>query len=224
MDKTKRYLSVAFVAVLAIVIVVSLIGMILLKKKPVILQGQIEATEIRISGKLPGRIDTFLVKEGQNVRQGDTLVVINSPEALAKYQQVNAMENIAKYQHQKVDEGTRKQIIASLQQLWNKSKSDLQLAKITYDRVNALYKDSVVTSQRKDEVEAMYKAAEAAERAAYSQYQMAVDGARNRGGGGGSLTGRSVDGSGIGTNLRYLPETGRVGWGRDANHELSRIR
>ena len=149
MDKTKRYLSVAFVAVLAIVIVVSLIGMILLKKKPVILQGQIEATEIRISGKLPGRIDTFLVKEGQNVRQGDTLVVINSPEALAKYQQVNAMENIAKYQHQKVDEGTRKQIIASLQQLWNKSKSDLQLAKITYDRVNALYKDSVVTSQRK---------------------------------------------------------------------------
>ena len=127
MDKTKRYLSVAFVVVLAIVIVVSLIGMILLKKKPVILQGQIEATEIRISGKLPGRIDTFLVKEGQNVRQGDTLVVINSPEALAKYQQVNAMENIAKYQ----------QIIASLQQLWNKSKSDLQLAKITYDRVNA---------------------------------------------------------------------------------------
>lgn len=178
MDKTKRYLSVAFVVVLAIVIVVSLIGMILLKKKPVILQGQIEATEIRISGKLPGRIDTFLVKEGQNVRQGDTLVVINSPEVLAKYQQVNAMENIAKYQHQKVDEGTRKQIIASLQQLWNKSKSDLQLAKITYDRVNALYKDSVVTSQRKDEVEAMYKAAEAAERAAYSQYQMAVDGAQ----------------------------------------------
>ena len=90
MDKTKRYLSVAFVAVLAIVIVVSLIGMILLKKKPVILQGQIEATEIRISGKLPGRIDTFLVKEGQNVRQGDTLVVINSPEALAKYQQVTS--------------------------------------------------------------------------------------------------------------------------------------
>ena len=95
MDKTKRYLSVAFVVVLAIVIVVSLIGMILLKKKPVILQGLIEATEIRISGKLPGRIDTFLVKEGQNVRQGDTLVVINSPEALAKYQQVYAMENIA---------------------------------------------------------------------------------------------------------------------------------
>lgn len=178
MDGTRKYLSVAFVGVLAAVVVISAVGMLLLKKKPVILQGQIEATEIRISGKLPGRIDTFLVKEGQHVRQGDTLVIINSPEALAKYQQVNAMENIAKYQHQKIDDGTRKQITASLLELWNKSKSDLQLAKVTYDRINILYKDSVVTSQRKDEVEAMYKAAVAGERAAFNQYQMALDGAQ----------------------------------------------
>lgn len=178
MDKTKKYLAIAFTIVLVIVIVVSIIGMALLKNKPLILQGQIEATEIRISGKLPGRIDTFLVQEGQNVKQGDTLVVINSPEALAKYEQVNAMENIARYQNQKVDEGTRKQIVASLEQLWNKSKSDLQLAKTTYDRILALYKDSVVTSQRKDEVEALYKAAVANEKACYNQYQMAVDGAQ----------------------------------------------
>ena len=85
---------------------------------------------------------------------------------------------IAKYQHQKIDEGTRKQIVASVLQLWNKSKSDLQLAKTTYDRIQALYKDSVVTSQRKDEVEALYNAAVANERACYEQYQMAVDGAQ----------------------------------------------
>lgn len=178
MDGTRKYLSVAFVGVLAAVVVISAVGMLLLKKKPVMLQGQIEATEIRISGKLPGRIDTFLVKEGQHVRQGDTLVIINSPEALAKYQQVNAMENIAKYQRQKIDDGTRKQITASLLELWNKSKSDLQLAKVTYDRIHILYKDSVVTSQRKDEVVAMYKAAVAGERAAFNQYQMALDGAQ----------------------------------------------
>lgn len=52
------------------------------------------------------------------------------------------------------------------------------MQKITYNRILTLYKDSVVTSQRKDEVEAMYKAALAAERAAYEQYQMAVDGAQ----------------------------------------------
>ena len=65
MDKSKKYLTISFIVVLIAVIILSFTGMLLLKDKPVILQGQIEATEIRISGKLPGRIDTFLVKEGQ---------------------------------------------------------------------------------------------------------------------------------------------------------------
>lgn len=51
---------------------------------------------------------------------------------------------------------------------------------MTYDRISALYRDSVVTSQRKDEVEALYKAAQAGERAAYEQYQMALDGAQKQ--------------------------------------------
>ena len=180
MDRTKKYLITAFISVLIIVAIISILGMILLKDKPTILQGQIEATEIRISGKLPGRIDTFLVKEGQNVSAGDTLVIINSPEARAKYEQVNALENVAKYQNQKIDEGTRSQIIETMFQIWSKAKSDLQLAKTTYDRILTLYKDSVVTSQRKDEVEAIYKAAIANEKAAYQQYLMALDGAQKQ--------------------------------------------
>ncbi|WP_455782964.1 HlyD family secretion protein [Coprobacter fastidiosus] len=180
MDRTKKYLITAFIFVLIIVALISFLGMILLGNKPTILQGQIEATEIRISGKLPGRIDTFLVKEGQNVSAGDTLVIINSPEARAKYEQVNALENVAKYQNQKIDEGTRSQIIETMFQIWSKAKSDLQLAKTTYDRILTLYKDSVVTSQRKDEVETIYKAAIANEKAAYQQYLMALDGAQKQ--------------------------------------------
>lgn len=102
MDRTKKYLITAFISVLIIVALISFLGMILLGNKPTILQGQIEATEIRISGKLPGRIDTILVKEGQNVSAGDTLVIINSPEARAKYEQVNALENVAKYRTKKL--------------------------------------------------------------------------------------------------------------------------
>ena len=47
MDKTKKYLAFSFVMVLVAVTIVSVIGMILLDRKPVILQGQVEATEIR---------------------------------------------------------------------------------------------------------------------------------------------------------------------------------
>lgn len=178
MDKTKKYLAVSFVSILTIVVIISAFGMIMLRSKPIVLQGQIEATEIRISGKLPGRIDSFLVKEGQRVEKGDTLVVINSPEAIAKYEQAHAIENIARFQNQKIDAGTRKQIIEATRQLWNKSKSDLQLAKTTFDRITALYRDSVVTSQRKDEVEALYNAAVANERACHAEYQMAQEGAQ----------------------------------------------
>lgn len=179
MNLTKRTISIAFILILAVTILVSILGMVLMSQQPLVLQGQIEATEIRISGKLPGRVDSFLVREGDWVKAGDTLVVINSPTIEAKYRQVNALEQVAREQNKKIDAGTRRQIIATALQLWNKSKSDLNLAETTYRRISTLYRDSVVTSQRKDEVEAMYRAAQAAERAAYEQHQMALDGARS---------------------------------------------
>lgn len=179
MKITNRSISIAFVIILAITVIVSVAGMLLTRRQPLVLQGQVEATEIRISGKLPGRVDSFLVSEGDWVKAGDTLVVINSPLVEARYRQANAMEQVAQEQNKKIDAGTRRQIIATARQLWNKAQSDLTLAKTTYGRIMTLYKDSVVTSQRKDEVEAMYRAAQAAERAAYEQYQMAVDGAQS---------------------------------------------
>ncbi|MEG1616050.1 MAG: efflux RND transporter periplasmic adaptor subunit [Bacteroidales bacterium] len=176
MEKSKKILLYSFTAILLIIMIISAAGIISMREKPDILQGQIEATEIRISGKLPGRIDRFLVKEGQNVNAGEGLVLINSPEAVAKYGQVSALEDVAKYQNTKVDNGTRKQLIEAARQLWNQSKSDLNLARTTFERINRLYQDSVVTSQRKDEAETLYQNAVAAEKAAHAQYQMAADG------------------------------------------------
>jgi len=169
-----------FIVILLVVVVVSIIGIITMGRTQIILQGQIEATEIRISGKLPGRVDTFLVIEGQAVNRGDTLVGISSPEAWAKLQQANAMENVAKFQNEKIDEGTRQQIIRTAEEVWNKSKTDLQLAKTTYQRIQALYKDSVVSAQRYDEAEALYKSAVSAERAAHQQYLLAKAGAQKQ--------------------------------------------
>ena len=175
-----KVLSKAFVIGLVAVVVISLIGILTMSRSHVVLQGQIEANEIRISGKLPGRVDTFFVAEGQTVKRGDTLVGISSPEAWAKLQQANAMENVAKFQNEKIDEGTRYQIIRTAEELWNKSRTDLQLASTTYQRIQALYKDSVVSAQRYDEAEALYKVAIAAERAAHQQYLLAKAGAQKQ--------------------------------------------
>lgn len=178
MEKNRRYLFIAFVALLAVMIVVTVAGLLLTHKSPITLQGEVEATEIRISGKLLGRVDSFLVREGDDVRRGDTLVVINSPIVQAQYRKSEALHQATREESRKVDAGTRSEVVASAYQLWQATKSQADLATKTYERVQTLYRDSVVARQRYDEAEAAMLSARATERSAYEQYRLAVDGAR----------------------------------------------
>ena len=172
----KKSLTIAFIALLALVVIITLVGLLTARKPPITLQGQVEATEIRISGKLLGRVDSFLVREGDAVRQGDTLVVINSPLIEAQYRKSEALHRITQEENRKADRGTRSQLVASAYQMWQAAESQATLAAKTYDRVHLLYKDSVVPRQRFDEAEAAMLTARAAERAAYEQYRLAQEG------------------------------------------------
>lgn len=176
MDKRRTYLSIAFVALLGLVVVVTLVALVVVRKPPLTLQGEVEATEIRISGKLLGRVDTFLVREGSSVRRGDTLVVIRSPIVEAQYRKSEALHRVSQEENRKVDAGTREQVVASAYQLWQAAKSQTQLAVNTYQRVQVLYADSVVPRQRYDEAEAAMLSARAVERSAYEQYRLAREG------------------------------------------------
>ncbi|MBR6628918.1 MAG: efflux RND transporter periplasmic adaptor subunit [Bacteroidaceae bacterium] len=176
MDRNRKYLAIAFASLLAAVVIVTVAGLLLARKPPLTLQGQVEATEIRISGKLPGRIDSFRVKEGDEVRAGDTLVVINSPIVQAQYRKTEALHRATEEENRKIDRGTRSQIVASAYQVWLAAKSQAELAEKTHARVHKLYTDSVVARQRYDEAEAAMLSARAAERSAYEQYRLALEG------------------------------------------------
>lgn len=176
MEKRRNYLSIAFMALLGLVVVVTIVALLVSPKPPLTLQGEVEATEIRISGKLLGRIDTFLVSEGSRVRRGDTLVVIHSPIVEAQYRKTEALHRVSEEENRKVDAGTREQVVTSSYQLWLASKSQAQLAEKTYERVCVLYGDSVVPRQRYDEAEAAMMSARAVERSAYEQYRLAKEG------------------------------------------------
>lgn len=168
---------VGFIILLTVVIVVTLIGLFAVKKEPIVLQGQVEASEVRVSGKVPGRILELLVKEGAKVSKGDTLVLIDSPEVNAKLQQALATEDAAKAQSMKADKGARKELIAGAYEQWQKALVGVDLAKKSFDRVQNLYNKGVLPAQKRDEAEANYKAAEATAKAAQSQYDMAKNGA-----------------------------------------------
>ena len=180
MKISNNILFTSFIIILLAILVLSISGIFLMREKDIVLQGQIEAEEYNISGFLPGRIDDIYVKKGERVEKGDTLIHIVSREVIAEYEAQKAMESAASLQSDKIDAGSRKQLISIAKELWDGAKSDLKLAKTTYDRINVLYEDSIVSMQRRDEVEAIYKSALSAERAAYFQYQLALEGAQEQ--------------------------------------------
>ncbi len=180
MKISNKILFALFVIVLFVILTLSVLGIFLMKEKDIVLQGQIEAEEYNISGLLPGRIENIYVKKGQYVEKGDTLIHVISKEVIAEYEAQKSLENAATLQSEKIDSGSRKELVSIAKELWDGTKADLNLAKTTYERISALYEDSIVSLQRRDEVEAIYKSALAAERAAYYQYKLAVDGAQEQ--------------------------------------------
>ena len=177
-EKKERSLVVGLIALIVIIVVLALIGLFLLKPEPQIIQGQAEATQVRVSGKLPGRVVEFMVEEGQHVLAGDTLVHIHSSLVEAKLSQAEAMETVAKAQNKKVDSGTRVELLNSAYDMWQQAQAGLTISKKTYERMQSLYKKGVVSEQKRDEAEAAYKAMVATESAAKSQYEMAKAGAQ----------------------------------------------
>ena len=177
-EKKERSLVVGLIALIVIIVVLALIGLFLLKPEPQIIQGQAEATQVRVSGKLPGRVVEFMVEEGQHVLAGDTLVHIHSSLVEAKLSQAEAMETVAKAQNKKVDSGTRVELLNSAYDMWQQAQAGLTIAKKTHERMQSLYKKGVVSEQKRDEAEAAYKAMVATESAAKSQYEMAKAGAQ----------------------------------------------
>lgn len=180
MKISNKILFALFVIVLFVILTLSVLGIFLMKEKDIVLQGQIEAEEYNISGLLPGRIENIYVKKGQYVEKGDTLIHVISKEVIAEYEAQKSLENAATLQSEKIDSGSRKELVSIAKELWDGTKADLNLAKTTYERISALYEDSIVSLQRRDEAEAIYKSALAAERAAYYQYKLAVDGAQEQ--------------------------------------------
>lgn len=169
----------AFLILTGGVAAISLIGWIVTKQPPVMLQGQAEATEVRVSGKVPGRIERLLVSEGSPVNQGDTLVILSSPELNAKMIQATSTEEAASAQSRKAIRGARQEQISGAYELWQKAEVGVRLAEKTYTRVNNMFNDGVVPAQKRDEAEAAWQAAIATAKAARSQYEMAVNGAEN---------------------------------------------
>lgn len=178
MIKRSYNLLIGLAALIAILLSVSVIGYIVSRPRPVVIQGEAEATEYRVSGKVPGRIEAFYADEGQQVHKGDTLVLIDSPEIRSKILEAQAAKAAAVAQKDKAMNGARREQIAGAYELWQKAIVGEEVMRKSFERIRTLHDQKVVSDQKYDEVEAQYRAAVATTKAARSQYSMAVNGAR----------------------------------------------
>lgn len=177
-QRENKLLMVAMGVMVVICIVLAILGFCFLNKPQNIVEGQADATSIRISGKLPGRVVKLYVHEGDQVKAGDTLVHIHSSLADAKLMQAEGMETVARTQNQKIDAGTRSQIIQAARDMVTQAEAAVSITKKTYTRMENLFKEGVISEQKRDEAKAAYDAAVAAHQAAKSQLSLAQAGAQ----------------------------------------------
>ena len=164
-----------FAAIIAVVVIV---GLFSFPREKDVIQGQVEVTEYRVSSKVAGRIVELRVKEGDFVRVGDTLAILDVPEVQAKMQQAQSAEEAAAALQQKTLNGTRQEQIRSAHSVLQQAQAGFDIAEKSYRRIQHLFDEGVMSAQKRDEAYAHYRAAEAQMQAAQSQYDMAVNGAR----------------------------------------------
>ncbi|MDY3847359.1 MAG: biotin/lipoyl-binding protein [Prevotella sp.] len=173
-----KNILLATVAFTIVVFVVGLIGYLTLGQKEEVVQGQVEVSEYRVSSKVPGRILEIRVKEGDFVKAGDTLVIIDAPDVKAKQAQAESAESAASAMDQMAQNGARQEQVRAAYEVLQQVKAGFEIAEKSYGRMQRLFDEGVMSEQKRDEAYANYKAMEAQMKAAQSQYDMARNGAR----------------------------------------------
>ena len=176
MNKTKHYVIAA--AILAVILFIGYAILIVSRPIPLEIQGEVEATQVKVASKLIGRIDSLLVHKGEDIHAGSLLFTISSPELDAKYLQASAVRKAVGAQKEKADNGAQKEDIQAAFNSWQTALAASDFAKKTFLRVDNLFKSGVVAEQQKDEAQTRMKAATETENAARSLYEKAKKGAR----------------------------------------------
>ncbi len=170
------------VKVMITVLIIALLGLITFglwkayQPQQLELQGRVEAETIHISTKVPSRIEDIYIHDGQTVKKGQELVRLFSPEVDAKKQQALASLQSALALQSTAERGSQQENIESLYANWQSLKAQQVLAETTYHRGANLFKEGVISRQRRDEMQAAAFSAKEMATSAYQQYARAQRG------------------------------------------------
>lgn len=125
------------------------------------IQGKTEQDEISVVGKIPGRIDTLFVSEGDFVKKGDTLAILDIPEVDAKRAQAAGAVESAEAQYNMSVAGATKNQLAQLNAKREALQEQFDFAEKSINRLENMVRDSLVPQQTYDEAYAKFQGARA---------------------------------------------------------------
>ena len=115
-------------------------------------RGKVKFETISVSSKLAARISEIYAEEGQMVKKGDTLALLDIPEVNAKMIQAEGAVTAAKGQLNMAFKGATAEQLNQINGQIDAGKAQLEFAMESYNRLQAMYKDSLVSLQQLDEV------------------------------------------------------------------------
>jgi HlyD family secretion protein len=143
---------------LLLVVVISAVGCG--KPKTEVIQGKIERGQIGIVSKIPGKIIEIRIQEGDFVKKGDTLAILDIPEVDAKKSQAEGAVQSAKAQYDMTLKGATDNQLKQLEAKQKALKEQYELAQKSIKRLSNMLKDSLVSQQMYDEAFAKYQGAQ----------------------------------------------------------------
>lgn len=124
-------------------------------------EGKTKKDVVSFAPKVTGRILKIYVTEGQTVKKGDTLALLDVPEVSAKIAQAQGAVNAATAQEQMAKNGATADQLRQLQAKYKGLKEQYDFAQKSFKRASNMYRDSLMSPQAYDEVYAKVQGAKA---------------------------------------------------------------
>lgn len=145
---------------------------------PITITGLVDATEIDVASKVPGRVKALAVREGDTVAEGQELLTIESQEVASKIDQVAAAVDGARAKLKLARRGARAEERAQAARALDTARAQAGLARKGWDRATALLASATITQAAFDEADFKLRAAEDQLAIAQARFDLVQQGAR----------------------------------------------
>jgi HlyD family secretion protein len=144
-----------------IIVAASVIGCGSNHKGTIEASGTLEATEVKVSAKVPGQIESIRVQEGSQVQAGDTLIILDRSTLQLQFRQAQAGFEVADAQYRLLINGARSEDIRLAEESLRQAEASFKNASADYARMKELLSSNTITRKQFDDAESRYTIAKA---------------------------------------------------------------